>query len=130
MGFITAFGVLGVMVSLSILDKWAIALVGLLPLASWVLEIRADVFGANLCGGHTALSRALRRSRSYNWFLGLFLLFGAVLSLAYSDQLSLLRLVFVSYALSHILPTHPPTLVRRWILSRLCSYREGIVENF
>ena len=116
MALLTAIGVVEVMVAVAVLDRWTIALVGLLPLVSWVLELKADIVGASACGDPPALSRALSRLKGYNWWIAPFLLFWTIFALVSHSMLSLHHLLFVSYALASILPTHPPTLMRRWVL--------------
>ena len=123
----TAVALVGTMVALEVVDKLAVAAVmGLLLLVSWAQEFRADVLGARTCGDSLAMSNMLRRATSYNWpielcalFLELSTVLVAMLMLLYVDSLSLLPLVFLSWAVIRILPGHPPTPLRRWLLGRL-----------
>ena len=116
MALLTGIGVVEAMVAVSVLDKWAWVVVGALPLLSWVLELKADVLGASACGDPSALSRALSRLRGYNWWVAPFALFWTIFAVVSHSMLSLHHLLFVCYALASILPTHPPNLMRRWVL--------------
>ena len=119
MALVTGIGVIGTAVAVSLVGKWAVALVGLLPLVSWLLEFKADVLAARACGDPLPMGRALQHLKPYNWIWALFLLFCAVVALLSHPLLSLLQLLLFSYALASILPTHPPTFMRRLVLKKV-----------
>ena len=119
MGMFTAVGLVGASVALGVLDTWAMAVVGLLPLMAWVQELRADALGARAIGDPVTMSKALQRHKSYNVLIDLPLwLSVALLTLLYGNALPLLPLFLLSYAVARILPDHPPTLLRTWLLYR------------
>ena len=108
-------------VAVSLLDKWAVAMVGVIPLVSWVLEIKADMLGVRACSDPMALSRFLRQAGPYSW---LFIFFVPVLTLVLwygHESFSLRELSLISCFLAASLPTHPLTLLRTWTLKRVYS---------
>ena len=119
MGMFTVVGLVGANVALGIVDTWAMAVVGLLPLMAWVQELRADALGARVIGDPVTMSKALQRPKSYNVLIDLPLwLSVALLTLLYGNTLPLLPLFLLSYAVARMLPDHPPTLLRTWLLCR------------
>ena len=119
MGMFTAVGLVGGHVALGIVDTWAMAVVGLLPLMAWVQELRADALAARAIGDPVTMSKALQRHKSYNVLIDLPLwLSVALLTLLYSNTLPLLPLFLLSYAAARMLPDHPPTFLRTWLLCR------------
>ena len=129
-GVVTAVGLVGMGVAIGLVEEWAIlgVVVGVLSLVSWACELRADALGAYACGDSLALSRALQRSRSYNWPIGLPLLFVGIFGLLHSNSISLLPLLLLSHLVTMILPTHPPTVLRTWLLHR-ASLARRITSN-
>ena len=118
MGMFTAVGLVGVNVALGVLDTWAMAVVGLLPLVAWAQELRADALGACVTGDPLGMAKALQRHKSYNVLIDLPLWLSVVLlTLLYGNTLPLLSLLLLSYAVARTLPDHPPTLLRTWQLS-------------
>ena len=119
MGLFTAVGLMGAFVALGAVDKWGMAVVGLLPLMAWAQELRADALGARAIGDPVTMSKALQRHKSYNVLIDLPLWLSVVLlTLLYGNTLPLPPLLLLSYAVARMLPDHPPTLLRTWLLSR------------
>ena len=119
MGMFTAVGLVGVNVALGTVDTWAMAVVGLLPLVAWAQELRADTLGARAIGDPVTMSKALQRPKSYNVLIDLPLwLSVALLTLLYGNTLPLPPLLLLSYAAARMLPDHPPTFLRTWLLCR------------
>ena len=86
------------------------------------------------------MSKALQRHKSYNVLIDLPLwLSVALLTLLYGNALPLLPLFLLSYAVARILPDHPPTLLRTWLLyrgwsipsarSRSCRFTGGLTRR-
>ena len=59
-----------------------------------------------------ALSRVLQRPKSYNWPIGLILLFLSIFVLFHLNSIPLLHLLVLSYAVAVTLPTHPPDALK------------------
>ena len=119
MGMFTAVGLVGASVALGVLDTWAMAVVGLLPLVAWAQELRADALAARATGDPMTMSEALQRHKSYNVLIDMPLWLSVVLlTLLYENTLPLPSLFLLSYAVARMLPDHPPTLLRTWLLSR------------
>ena len=130
MVILAAVGLVGTFVAFEIVDKWVLVglVVGVLPPVSWAWELRADALGARVCGDPLALSRALKRSKSYNWLIGLILLLLSIFALLYFNSIPLLSLLVLSYAVVQTLPTHPPTILRTWLLHKV-RLAKGAVSN-
>ena len=119
MGMSTAVGLVGTNVALGTVDTWAMAVVGLLPLMAWAQELRADALGARATGDPVTMSKTLQRHKSYNVLIDLPLWLSVVLlTLLYENTLPLPSLLLLSYVVARILPDHPPTFLRTWLLCR------------
>ena len=119
MGMFTVVGLVGALVALGAVGTWAMAVVGLLPLMAWVQELRADALGARAIGDPVTMSKALQRPKSYNVLIDLPLwLSVALLTLLHGNTLPLLPLFLLAYAAARMLPDHPPTFLRTWLLCR------------
>ena len=116
----TCVALVGANVAVGALGTWAMAaVVGLLPLVGWTRELRADVLGARASGNPIAIARVLQRSKSYNILTDLPLwLLATILTLLHSGSLPLLLLLLLAYAVARMLPDHPPTCLRTWLLRR------------